>query len=238
VDRVIAATVLLVAALASLSTLGTAAMTKFSFEPTASAHFEERVGRPLMAPAVLALGASVVAAALLAGTLRRPRPVLAWTSALLSVFAIVVSLTATAEHRRRLDPRPELARELSSLDLGPDATVVLRTSRPLPDLPVVEWAYRVPLRKAAACERARAALKVWADPGTVTEGTWTACDLHARRRGSSVRIYATPEGASLTSAPDSYEDSLDPPVHYLLVEISACTGSAYPCTPATAAPRT
>lgn len=230
VDRVVAGATLIVAAPASLLTLGTAAMTKVHFSPTAAAHFEERVGRPLMTPAVLAAGATVVAAGLLLSTVRGPRPLLAWLSALLSVLAIGVSLDATADHRRRSDPRPELARELQSLNLGPDAAVVLRSSRPLPDLPEVRWVYRVPLRRTQACALARAALETWADRGVVATGRDSPCDFNARRAGSAVSVYVAPEGAPLTRPPDDDEKRLDTLVHYVMVEISACTGFALPCT--------
>ncbi|HUR49201.1 MAG TPA: hypothetical protein VMY88_06695 [Acidimicrobiales bacterium] len=230
IDRSVAVAALVIAAPASFLTLGTAAMSKFYFERTSSALFEERIGRLLVTPSLFATSAAVVAGLLLLTTVRQSRPLLAWTSAALSVAAIVVSLDATADHRRRLDPRPELTRELELLDLGSDATVVLRTSRPLPDLPEVRWVYRVPLRRAAACERARLALEAWADPGSVNQGTFYVCDLHARRSGSSVTGYATPEGAPMTRAPTSHEEALDPFVHYVVVAISACTGTL-PCVP-------
>lgn len=229
-DRVIAGLALIVAVPASLLTLGTAVMTKVYFSPTAAAHFAERVGRPLLGAAVVAAGAAVVAAALLLSTVRQSRPLVAGMSALLSLFAIVVSLHATAEHRRRLDPRPQLTEQLKSLDLGPDATVVLRTSLALPHLPEVRWVYRVPLRRAEACARARAALEAWADRGMVRQGTTYACALDARRGGSAVNVNVSPEGAPLTRGPTLQEESLNPPVHYVMVELSACTGGSYPCT--------
>lgn len=232
VDRVVAGAVLVIAAPVSLLTLGTAAMTKVHFSPTSSAHFQERVGRSFVPPALLAAGLAVAAALLLLSTVRQSRPALSWLSALLSVVALFVSLTATADHRRRLDPRAELTRELETLDLGPDATVVLRTSRPLPDLPEVRWVYRVPLRRGEACARARAALEAWADRGIVSQGTTYACALSARRKGSPVTVNVGPEGAPLTRAPTLREEALDTPVHYVMVQLYACGGFAYPCTSA------
>lgn len=215
---VIAAVALAIGGGAALLTLGTAAMTKLYFEPTAAAHFEERVGRLLMPPALLAMGAFALATALLIATLVQPKPAVAWLSTLLSVAAVVVSITAVADHRRRLDPRPELTRELAGLDLGPDASVVLRTSQALPDFPEVRWVYRVPLARAGACARARAALEAWADPGSVREGTSYVCHLTARRGGRIVSLSAAPEGAPLT-IPSSPSEVGDAPVHHVMVEL-------------------
>lgn len=230
VDRVVAGAALLIAAPVSLLALGTAAVTKLHIYLTEAGAFEERVGRALLPPAALAFGGSVLAAVLLLNTTRQSRPVLSWMSALLSVAAIVVSLNATADYRRRLDPRAELTAELESLDLGVDATVVLRTSRALPHLPEVRWVYRVPLRGREACARARAALEVWADVGTIRQSTSYACALAARRNGGLVRVNVGPEGAPLTRGPTLREEALDTSVHYVMVELKACTGNGRPCT--------
>ena len=217
---------LVLATLASLGTVGTVASSQLFLWRDATTHFEQSIGRSLMAPAVLALVACVGGAALLVGTARQRRPLLAWISALLSVLAVVVSLNTTAEFRRRADPRPVLTRYIESFDLGSDATVVMRTSEALPDLPEVRWVYRLPLRKAEACARARAALEGWANPGTVTQLGPQACHLLASRARYVVTVYATPEGAPLTRPPDTTEDWLNTPVHYVVVEVGPCGGEA------------
>jgi hypothetical protein len=219
-SRVVSLVAVAVAACVTAITLATALFTQLHLEPTAEAAFEERVGRPLFAPTFLAVGLCAIAALALLAMLRGGPPSLAFVIPVLSTAAVVVCLISAAEHRRRLDPRPELAKELEALDFGPGAPVVLTRSRPLPDLPEVTWVYRVPLPREQACARARAALAAWADGGLVGDGSSYICGLNARRSGYSVTVGAAPEGAYLTR-PSSPNEVGDAPVHYVMVTVSA-----------------
>lgn len=215
IAAVVAATVALPA---SALTLGTALFSQFHIEPTAEAAFETRVGRPLFPPAWFAMGLSAIAALLLLTSLRRPRAWPQWLSAALSVVAVVVSLSATLDHRGRLDPRRELDKEMAALDLGPDATVVARLSRPVPDLPEVTWQYHLPLRRAETCARVRAALQAWADGGDLQPGTSVICQFSGHRAKGAFEVGAAPSGESreVGLGPD---EAADAPTHDVFVRL-------------------
>jgi len=218
VHQVSAIAALVIGGAASLLTVGTAFKSGFHLTENSAVFFERQVGESLYTPALLAIGGCVAAAALLRGMVRQPRPVFAWASTALSVAALLVSVMAIVEHRKNLDPRPELAAELATLNLGADATVVLRTSRRLPDHPSVRWVYQVPLRQADACQLVRSTLESWADRHTLSERTFYNCHLYARRAGHGVSVSISP----VLVPPDSLQPPAevgDAPVHYVMVEI-------------------
>jgi hypothetical protein len=217
-SRVVSSISTVAAVAVSGITLATALFSQLSFEPTASAAFEERVGRALFGPTFLALGLSAVAFALLIATIRGAAPALGWISVALSATALVVIVPPIFEYRRALDPRPQLTKELTFLELGPDAPIVARSSRPLPDLPEVTWVFAVPLPRDATCARTRAAIERWADPGTVGEDRSYICQLHARRSGYRVDVGASPD---YVTRPSSTNEVGDAARHYVLVTISA-----------------